>query len=376
MGHITPVGRALEACSHVVTIRVGGDTRKGRRSSYAVVRTRSIRCITIDLPGGTVFDCAVGPDSMSGPDLPAFFGWRSRVGAACQTRTMAAVQVRLDCLSWSYRVFSRAKASSLMVDSNGMPWRWALPFPNLFFCPVSWFKRTLYLLKAHVLVNLYVQAMDAAKVEDHIKECWTIVLKGDNALLREWISRCLDWSQPLPSVEYQVHNNGFVALGPFLSQVDEMIRVAPMPAQDTLIDQFALRGVIFPRDLPEGVAAPGAPALDREGAGDDSAPGAAQGATETDFSRLLVRLSKCNLLFRPLDLSGNVRLTLDTLLPYEVEAPFHHFMVRHCLEHDLQPVLEAYTVWHNLYKCSFDTFYPIYKKTASSSGYAFVTCVG
>ncbi len=221
-------------------------------------------------------------------------------------------------------------------------------------------------------MNLCIQAMDAAKVEDHIKECWTIVLKGDNALLREWISRCLDWSQPLPSVEYQVCNNGFVALGPFLSQVNEMIRVAPMPAQDTLIDQFALRGVIFPRDLPEGVAAPGAPALDREGAGDDSAPGAAQGATETDFSRLLVRLSKCNLLFRPLDLSGNVRLTLDTLLPYEVEAPFHHFMVRHCLEHDLQPVLEAYTVWHNLHKCSFDTFYPVYKKTASSTGYACV----
>ena len=103
--------------------------------------------------------------------------------------------------------------------------------------------------------------------------------------------------------------------------------------------------------------------------GEGEAPGAVAQATEADFSRLLIRLSKTNLLFRPLDATGNLAASLDAILPMETDAPFHHFMIRHCLTHKMQPVLEAYSIWYGMHKMSYDVFFPTYKKSAASAGY-------
>jgi hypothetical protein len=84
----------------------------------------------------------------------------------------------------------------------------------------------------------------------------------------------------------------------------------------------------------------------------------------------LVRLARCNLLFRSHEVSGLLRQSLQMLLPFEGAAPFHHFMVRHCLANDLKSILEVYVIWYGLNKLPFDTFFSEYKKSAQKSRYA------
>ena len=82
-----------------------------------------------------------------------------------------------------------------------------------------------------------------------------------------------------------------------------------------------------------------------------------------------MRLARCNLLFRSHEVSGLLRQSLQTLLPFEGAAPFHHFMVRHCLANDLKSILEVYVIWYGLNKLPFDTFFSEYKKSAQKSRY-------
>lgn len=133
-----------------------------------------------------------------------------------------------------------------------------------------------------------------------------------------------------------------LSAGSFFTAAAELVDRTPPPARDMLIDHFAVHGVFFPRDLPP--------------AHSDAEP--------TDFGRLLVRLSRCNLLFRSHDVTGQLRAVLQTVLPFERVAPFHHFMVRHCLANDLKSILEVYLIWYGLNKLPFDEFFNEFKRFA------------
>jgi hypothetical protein len=187
-------------------------------------------------------------------------------------------------------------------------------------------------------------------VDDSLKEAWTAILKGDNQQVRGWVHHCVDWSQPLPSTEYALQASGHARFGAFFTAIAELIDRTPPPSKQALVDHFAMHGVFFARDLPHN-------AVDAD-AGE-------QETSATDFSRLLVLLARCNLLFRSSEVTGQLRHALQILLPFERVSPFHHFMIRHCLQHDLKSILEVYLIWYGLNKLPFDAFFDNYKKFSS-----------
>lgn len=171
-----------------------------------------------------------------------------------------------------------------------------------------------------------------AERDELIRAGWEMSLNNDFEGLCDWAAKLFNWNEPLPVEEYQL-THSFIVLGPMLSRVEEMIARLPPTMQLMILDQFALHGVFFPVDFPDQMLEH---TLDEK--------------SDISFPYLLIRLAKVNMLFRPMESDGQLKEFLNLFLPFGATSPFHEYMIRYCLDNDLESVLEAYVVWYSLFK--------------------------
>lgn len=186
--------------------------------------------------------------------------------------------------------------------------------------------------------GIFVQSGDTNEVHD-------AVIKTDMLAIRHWV-------RSIPLDDCHVDQYGRFIKGKesnlpptFIQNLVKIVDRSTPATKEFLLTELAKRGIFLPEDHAtlitshEGSSSP----IDD----DESDAGSVMKAPEFDFTRLVVRLGRTGLLFRPRPTSPEHRF-MDNIAPIGQFSPLHFFLVNYMSQFNMQTVLEKYCAWYEL----------------------------
>ncbi|GAB5364176.1 hypothetical protein AAMO2058_000946500, partial [Amorphochlora amoebiformis] len=151
----------------------------------------------------------------------------------------------------------------------------------------------------------------------------------------------------------------------FMAKFYHVSRKVQPPFDTYIRDQLAKRFVLLPPDVHSALSL--SEDKDKKKEKDlrsnsdsssytKSTTGSGSGSSHRSRHRIMTRLAKNLVLFRPMNATIPSAVDVDSLLGFGTYTNFHNFVMHYFKENDLSTVAEAYCAWYQLYKVSAETF--------------------